>query len=144
MASEITTKMLGDAGEHYSLSQLSFHGIPCAKMPDNWKDYDLVFQKNNVIERISVKTRSETDKFNDGSWFIFDSVKKYEWVIFILIKKNKSIDAWIIPHHVANKNSNGGNSNDGPNGKRRVSWKTLNTTTLLKYKENWNLNEFND
>ena len=37
-------KLLGDAGEHYALSRLSFAGKHAAKMPDNWEAYDLAVE----------------------------------------------------------------------------------------------------
>jgi hypothetical protein len=39
-----STKLLGDAGEHYALSQFSFSGKYAAKMPDNWEGYDLAVE----------------------------------------------------------------------------------------------------
>ena len=36
-----TSTNLGDAAEHYALSQFAFAGMPGTRMPDNWKGYDL-------------------------------------------------------------------------------------------------------
>ena len=52
-----SSKLLGDAGEHYALSQFSFAGKYAAKMPDNWEAYDLAVQTGGLV-RVSVKTRS--------------------------------------------------------------------------------------
>ena len=68
----VIPKMLGDAGEHYALSQFTFAGKPSSKMPDGWPDYDLVVVSGQDLVRVSVKTRSETDSWKAGSWFIFD------------------------------------------------------------------------
>ena len=33
---KVSAKMLGDAGEHYALSQFTLAGFPASKMPENW------------------------------------------------------------------------------------------------------------
>ena len=53
---EVTTKMLGDAGEHFALAQFTFAGRAAAKMPDGWSAYDLAIHSDNRLLRISVKT----------------------------------------------------------------------------------------
>jgi len=55
-------KLVGDAGEHYALSQLSFAGKYAAKMPDNWEAYDLVVEAGiGTPLKVSVKTRTQSD-----------------------------------------------------------------------------------
>ena len=56
----ISTKLLGDAGENYALSQFSFAGNYAAKMPVNWEGYDLAVETGAGLVRVSVKTRSES------------------------------------------------------------------------------------
>ena len=41
MRAAVTSKMLGDAGEPYALSQFTFAGKPASTMPDGWLGYDL-------------------------------------------------------------------------------------------------------
>ena len=55
-----SSKLLGDAGEHYALIQFSFAGKYAAKMPDNWEGYDLAVETGGLV-RVSVKTRSESE-----------------------------------------------------------------------------------
>ncbi len=59
-AKALTTKNLGDAAEHYALSQFAFAGMPGTKMPDNWKGYDLAVETGDGLQRVSVKLRSES------------------------------------------------------------------------------------
>ena len=42
------TKLLGNAGEHFALSQFSFAERYAAKMPDNW-EYDLVVETGHGL-----------------------------------------------------------------------------------------------
>jgi len=55
-----TTKMLGDAGEHYAVGRFTFAGKPATKMPDGWYGYDLAVETGTGLVRVSVKTRSES------------------------------------------------------------------------------------
>lgn len=64
----VTSKMLGDAGEHHALSQLTFAGKPASKMPDGWAGYDLAVETGQGLARVSVKTRKETANWKAGSW----------------------------------------------------------------------------
>lgn len=57
---KVTTRMLGDTGEHYALSQFTLAGFPASKMPDNWEGYDLAVEAGNGLVRVSVKSRQET------------------------------------------------------------------------------------
>lgn len=59
-AKALTPKVLGDAAEHYALSQFAFAGLPGTKMPDNWKGYDLAVETDgHGLQRVSVKLRSK-------------------------------------------------------------------------------------
>jgi len=52
--------LLGDTGEHYAQSQFSFAGKYAAKMPDNWKGYDLAVETGtglNTCERQNAQCR---------------------------------------------------------------------------------------
>ena len=74
---------MGDAGEHYALSRFSFAGKHAAKMPDNWKAYDLAVETGSGLARVSVKTRSETPGWRGSAWFIFDDRKDCDWFVFV-------------------------------------------------------------
>jgi len=132
-------KILGDAGEHYALSMFGFAGFPCSKLPDNWKYYDLIVQKDNKIERISVKTRSETKSFSKSSWFIFESTGQYEWVVFIVKFESRELKAWVIPVSIALKHASIPENNSLKPTDRRLSWGKLEGPELMLYLNNWAL-----
>ncbi len=73
-------KILGDAAEHYALSQFSFAGMPAVKMPDNWRAYDLAVETGPGLLRVSVKTRSESVGWKNSKWFSFDDRKELFYV----------------------------------------------------------------
>ena len=77
----ISTKLLGDAGEHYALSQFSFAGNYAAKMPDNWEGYDLAVETGAGLVRVSVKTRSESVGWKSSRWFNWDDRKDCDWFV---------------------------------------------------------------
>jgi hypothetical protein len=131
-------KLLGDAGEHYALSQFSFAGKYAAKMPDNWEGYDLAVETGHGLVRVSVKTRSETLGWKSGSWFTFDDRKQCDWLVLIF-KQSASLRSWVIPLEVALENAN----TPGPARKdpwtRDISWAKLNKAPLNVFENNWGL-----
>ena len=135
----MTKKILGDAGEHYALSQFSFAGMFAAKMPDNWVAYDLAVETGEGLARVSVKTRSETDAWEANSWFIFDDRKICDWLVFIFKPKTGPLHSWIIPFEVALEYANKPGENRKDRWSRDISWAKLQSDGLIKYKENWQL-----
>ena len=134
-----TGKLLGDAGEHYALSQLSFAGKFAAKMPDNWEAYDLAVETGAGLARVSVKTRSESAGWKTSKWFSFDDRKECDWIAFIFKPTSGSVRAWVIPYATAKANANV----PGPRRKdpwlRDLSWSRLNKQPLAVFEENWTL-----
>jgi len=134
-----STKLLGDAGEHYALSQFSFAGKYAAKMPDNWKAYDLAVETGAGLARVSVKTRSESAGWKTSDWFNFDDRKHCDWMVFIFKSRNGDVRSWIMPYDVALSNAN----TPGPNRKdawfRDISWLKLNKLPLSAFENNWSL-----
>ena len=134
-----STKLLGDAGEHYALSQFSFVGKYAAKMPDNWEAYDLAVETGSGLVRVSVKTRSESVGWKTSSWFNFDDRKECDWVVLIFKPKSGSVRAWIMPYSTALSNANV----PGPNRKdawfRDLTWLKLNKLPLSVFENNWSL-----
>ena len=134
-----STKLLGDAGEHYALSQFSFVGKYAAKMPDNWEAYDLAVETGSGLVRVSVKTRSESVGWKTSSWFNFDDRKECDWVVLIFKPKSGSVRAWIMPYSTALSNANV----PGPNRKdawfRDLTWLKLNKLPLSNFENNWSL-----
>lgn len=136
---ERTTKMLGDAGEHYAVSQFTFAGLPATKMPDGWEAYDLAVESGVGLVRVSVKTRSETERWSAGRWFTFDDRRACDWLVLIFHPKAGPLRSWIIPYDIARQNA----SVPGPNRKqphfRDLSWARLNRAPLSAYENNWSL-----
>jgi hypothetical protein len=135
-----SSKLLGDAGEHYALSQFSFAEKYAAKMPDNWEAYDLAVETGGLV-RVSVKTRSESEGWKTSRWFSFDDRKNCDWIVFIFKPKTGVVRSWVIPYGVAKAYANV----PGPNRKdawfRDISWSKLNKLPLSAFENNWSLNE---
>ncbi len=133
-----SAKLLGDAGEHYALSQFSFAGKYAAKMPDNWEAYDLAVKTGGLV-RVSVKTRSESDGWKSSRWFSFDDRKDCDWIVLIFKPKTGVVRSWIVPYTLAKALANV----PGPNRKdawfRDLSWSKLNKTPLSAFENNWSL-----
>jgi hypothetical protein len=134
-------KVLGDAGEHYALSQFSFAGKSAAKMPDNWEAYDLAVESGQGLLRVSVKTRSESEGWKASRWFNFDDRKECDWIVFIFKPMSGPLRSWVIPYGVAKTHSN----NPGPGRRnpwfRDLSWAKLNKLPLAAYEDNWALKQ---
>lgn len=133
------SKLLGDAGEHYALSQFSFAGKYAAKMPDNWKAYDLAVEPGAGLVRVSVKTRSESVGWRNSRWFTFDDRQDCDWMVFIFKPREGPLRSWVMPYAVVKSNANV----PGPNRKdawsRDVSWVKLNRLPLSSFEGNWSL-----
>lgn len=136
---EVTRKMLGDAGEHYALSQFTFAGRAGSKMPDGWSAYDLAIESGTGLIRVSVKTRSETDGWKAGSWFIFDDRAVCDWLVFIFKPRVGTVRCWVIPFAVALEHANKPTAKRKDPHNRDISWAKLNRAPLLSYENNWEL-----
>jgi hypothetical protein len=133
------SKILGDSGEHYALSMFGFYGYACSKLPDNWKYYDLIVQKHEVLERVSVKTRSETSSFGKGSWFKFEIGGHYDWMAFIIKFRSGEIRSWVIPIDEAAKVASVPGANEEVHNIRRLSWGKIESSELNRFRDNWAL-----
>lgn len=131
------TKLLGDAGEHYALAQLTFAGMSAAKMPDNWEAYDLAVDSGSGLLRVSVKTRSESDGWSTSKWFAFDDRKSCDWLVLIFKSRSGVLRSWVLPFTVALGSANvPGKARRDP-WQRELSWRKLTTPPLSRYEENW-------
>jgi hypothetical protein len=134
-----TPKMLGDAGEHYALSQFTFAGRPATKMPDGWEGYDLAVESGQGLVRVSVKTRSESEGWKASRWFNFDDRRECDWMVFIFLTKEGKLRSWVMPLSVAKAHANV----PGPGRKqahvRDLSWAKLLKDPLAAYENNWSL-----
>lgn len=141
MSQKVHSKVVGDAGEHYALSQFAFAGLPGTKMPDNWEGYDLAVETGKGLTTVSVKVRTEKDGWKSASWFLFDDRKPCDWIVFIFKQETGELQSWVVPFHVAIANAN----KPGPTRKdpwvRDITWAKLNKPPLLAFKDNWRLQE---
>lgn len=136
---DVTTKMLGDAGEHYALSQFTFSGRPASKMPEGWTGYDLAVESGRGLVRVSVKTRRETRGWKTSSWFVFDERLDCDWLVFLFVPQNAPVRSWIIPFSVARQHGNVPRADRKDPHNRDVSFAKLNRVPLSEYENNWEL-----
>jgi hypothetical protein len=132
-------KLLGDAGEHYALSQFSFAGKYAAKMPDNWEAYDLAVETGTGLVRVSVKTRSESIGWAKSRWFNFDDRKDCDWIVLIFKPAQGLLHSWVIPYDLAKASGNTPGATRKDPWFRDLSWAKLNREPLAAYKDNWSL-----
>ena len=141
MSGSAGSKVFGDAAEHYALSQFSFAGRFAAKMPDNWRGYDLVVEGDNGRPlRVSVKLRTESKGWNLGKWFLFDGdeAKACDWLVLIFKPLSGRLESWVIPFDVALAEA----AKPGADAKPRQldsKWSQLQKPPLANYKNNWSL-----
>jgi hypothetical protein len=136
---KLTSKVLGDAGEHYALSQLTFAGKPATKMPDNWEGYDLAVETGEGLVRVNVKTRSESEGWKASRWFTFDDRKYCDWIVFIFKPNQGTLRSWIMPYFVALEHANVPGKDRKDAWFRDISWAKLNRSPLNNYENNWNM-----
>ena len=139
-----TGKLLGDAGEHYALSQFSFAGKYAAKMPDNWEAYDLAVETGRGLTRVSVKTRSESTGWSKSRWFSFDDQKACDWLVLIFKAASGSLRSWVIPYDLAKESANVPGELRKDPWFRDLSWRKLNLEPLAAYENNWSLQDFRE
>ena len=138
-SSRPSSKLLGDAGEHFALSQLSFAGKYAAKMPDNWEAYDLAVEPGSGLIRVSVKTRSETEGWRTSKWFSFDDRKDCDWIVFIFKPKTGVVRSWVMPFALVKEHANVPGKDRRDAWFRDVAWSKLNKLPLAAYENNWSL-----
>jgi hypothetical protein len=132
-----TTKMLGDAGEHYAVSRFTFAGRPATKMPDGWEGYDLAVESGKGLVRVSVKTRSESDGWKASKWFNFDDRRECDWIVFVFLAKDGSLRTWVIPYPIAKAHANVPGAERKDAHFRDLSWAKLIKSPLAEYEDNW-------
>lgn len=136
---KVSSKILGDAGEHYAVSQLGFAGKPATKMPDGWEAYDLAVHTNVGLVAVSVKTRSESQGWRTSRWFIFDERRTCDWIVFVFKPSTGSVRAWIMPFEVARVHGNVPTATRKDPHIRDLSWAKLNREPLIRYENNWQM-----
>ena len=146
MSGATGTKVSGDAAEHYALSQFSFAGRYAAKMPDNWKGYDLVVEGDDGRPaRVSVKLRTESKGWLLSKWFLFDGYgdKTCDWLVLIFKPASGPLASWVIPFDVAVREA-AKPSDEAKPRQLDLKWWQLQEPPLAHYKNNWSLKSFGE
>ena len=136
----ISTKLLGNAGEHYALSQFSFAGNYAAKMPENLEGYDLAVETGVGLIRVSVKTLSESVGGRPCRWFNWDDRKDCDWFVFIFKAANGQLRSWVIPANLVGEHSNKPGTKRIDPWSRDLSRRKLTQPILAAYEDNWSMN----
>jgi len=136
---QLTSKMLGDAGEHFALSQFTFAGHPASKLPDGWAGYDLAVDNGSGLVRVSVKTRAEGTGWKAGAWFGFDERTECDWLVFLFLANGGGVRVWVLPFDIAREAGNRPKPGRKDPYNRYVSFAKLNRAPLSRYENNWAL-----
>ena len=134
-----STKLLGDAGEHYALSQFSFAGKYAAKMPDNWQGYDLAVETGSELVRVSVKTRSETARFISSPWFNWDDRRVCDWFVFVFKPMQGPLRSWVVPAKLAEEFATKPGARSKTPWYRELRLKKLGEQPLAGYEDKWSM-----
>jgi hypothetical protein len=134
-----STKLLGDAGEHYALSQFSFAGKYAAKMPDNWQGYDLAVETGSELVKVSVKTRSESADMRYSPLFHWNHRRCCDWIVFLFQPKQGSFRSWIIPAMLAEECAMKSREWMNMPLDRELPLTRLGKPPLAEYEDNWSM-----
>jgi len=134
-----STKLLGDAGEHYALSQFSFAGKYAAKMPDNWQGYDLAVETGSELVKVSVKTRSESADMRYSPLFHWNHRRCCDWIVFLFQPKQGSFRSWIIPAMLAEEFATKSMEWMNMPLDRELPLTRLGKPPLAEYEDNWSM-----
>ena len=134
-----STKLLGDAGEHYALNQFSFAGKYAAKMPDNWQGYDLAVETGSELVRVSVLTRSESADMRYSPLFHWNHRRCCDWIVFLFQPKQGSFRSWIIPAMLAEECAMKSREWMNMPLDRELPLTRLGKPPLAEYEDNWSM-----
>jgi hypothetical protein len=78
-----TSKQMGDASEMLIAAELTLHGVPALKVPDNWPGYDVLAQPPEGSPlRISVKSRTYA---RSGHFVAFNDSDMFDWLAIVIL-----------------------------------------------------------
>lgn len=114
MAEEPTKKQLGDAGEHLVLAELTFAGFPATLMPDNWPDYDLIFNRNGKTYTVQVKTCGDFTGTRNSYVCNVELSTPFDYLAIVEASSRK---IWLIPKRAVKRH--------GKHPKPTATWKKI-------------------
>jgi hypothetical protein len=109
-------------------------------MFDGWSGYDLAVATGPGLERVSVKTRSESDRWKASSWFMFADRMECDSLVFIFKPKTEPVRSWVIPFETAKRHGNMRTARRrDPHKSRRILGEAQ-TRASTTCETNWELN----
>jgi hypothetical protein len=134
----LLTKQLGDACEHFVVSQLALKAnLEAIKMPDCWPRFDiLVTRSNGDAVRISVKSRREISPTNCQA-FLFDPTDGWDFLALVRVGNNGNPTVYLLPRAAA-LNIALPNAYACDKGKRRI-YCPKNGVQLEQWRDNYEL-----
>ena len=133
-------KLLNNAGTHYFMGMIEFSNLKCTLPEEKQNDYSFAVNKDNVLQHVLVRTRSETDKSTKNDWFPFDVPAKFDWLALICKFKNGELSSWIIPIDIAIKYATPAENDVTTPQIKHLSLARLEIAELAAFKNNWSLN----
>ena len=76
---------MGDACEMLVAAELTLAAVPTYQAPDNWPEYDLIAQSEDIAtpQRISVKSR--TFKRGRDTWVEYNVKDNFDWMAIVIL-----------------------------------------------------------
>jgi hypothetical protein len=101
----LTTRQLGDAGEHWAMAKFMFAGCPAMKAPAGWPGFDIAVQNAGRLVPVSVRARSERTK----TWlpWSFEHDAMFEWLVCVYVTNEGEVREWVIPRDEAFRTAKG-------------------------------------
>lgn len=93
-------KQMGDASEMLVAAELTLAGLPAAKMPDNWRHYDVIAQRldDSPPLRVSVKSRT----YKNGSEHVrYQTSDQFDWLAIVILGTPQGRRFFLIPRAAA-------------------------------------------
>lgn len=133
---KLTSKQIGDAGEHFVAGKIGMKGLPVVVMPDNWPDYDLLVAKNN--QKITVQVKTFADLFGSGWNPAFSPELAFDFLA--IVDAQGDSECWLIPANMVEAYLQQPRP-EAKNQKPYLPKKHLNGD-LAQYRDNWTLAQF--
>ena len=136
---ELTTKQFGDACEMCVVAELMFAGHPAFKMPDGWRDYDILVETDGGWTRIQVKgMRFDSRRRNrrQAGWWAFEPDNEWDWLALVYLNvDDRTRQTYLVPRCWALTSPN---SFERPHGGRAIY---RNNAQLSRFANNFMLSD---